>query len=218
MGGAGSACQTGDLRLRAPKNKLPNPNLKMRKKSIPDSVTGVKLAELIGLTDRTVRTLVSKGILRYREDNKLDTLQAFKDIIAYYRSKERSNLNVNEKKAILLQMEIDEKNEELITREEQEDWQRLAIGTIANEIEAMPAKAAKLFPELDRDVAQERLMSIAKEIWDNLYKRFNNIRKHPKIENETDSEREDSGLRPLVEGSGGHVQTAEPGSGECMGA
>ena len=79
----------------------------MRKKSIPDSVTGVKLAELIGLTDRTVRTLVSKGILRYREDNKLDTLQAFKDIIAYYRSKERSNLNVNEKKAILLQMEID---------------------------------------------------------------------------------------------------------------
>ena len=113
--------------------------------------------------------------------------------------------------------EIDAKNEELITREEQEDWQRLAIGTIANEIEAMPAKAAKLFPELDRDVAQERLMSIAKEIWDNLYKRFNNIRKHPKIENETDSEREDSGLRPLVEGSGGHVQTAEPGSGECMG-
>ena len=93
----------------------------MKKNSIPDSVTAIKLAELIGVTDRTVRTLVSNGVLNYQANGKLDTLQAFRNIITYYRSKERSNMDVNEKKAILLQMEIDEKNEELISREEQED-------------------------------------------------------------------------------------------------
>ena len=166
----------------------------MKKNSIPDSVTAIKLAELIGVTDRTVRTLVSNGVLNYQANGKLDTLQAFRNIITYYRSKERSNMDVNEKKAILLQMEIDEKNEELISREEQEDWQRLVIGTIANEIEGMPAKTAQTFPELDRDVARERLMTLANELRDNLYKRFNNTMKHPKIENESDQEEQNSGL------------------------
>ena len=42
VGGAGSACQTGDLPPRAPKNKLPNPSYRVKKNFISSFIVANK--------------------------------------------------------------------------------------------------------------------------------------------------------------------------------
>lgn len=151
---------------------------------IPGELTTEELQWFYPVTARMLGKKIQKGIIQRLGNDKFPTAETLRALIEDLRGKSEAGERIKSAKAEMAEMELATMKKDLITREEQEDWQRAVVGNIANELEGMPAKGAKMFPEIDRDDAQERLSTLSDGMRETLYKLFKNFAENPEIKEE----------------------------------
>lgn len=151
---------------------------------IPGELTTEELQWFYPVTARMLGKKIQKGIIQRLGNDKFPTAETLRALIEDLRGKSEAGERIKSAKAEMAEMELAEMKKDLISREEQEDWQRAVVGNIANELEGMPANGAKLFPEIDRDDAQERLSTLSDGMRENLFKLFKNYAENPEIKEE----------------------------------
>ncbi len=169
--------------------KAKEPKAKKKEGSgLPDYVTADELAVIIGVTSRYVRQLEQEKKISREKRGKFETRKTIEKLFTIYREKKNSKIGYLEVKTELLKRKLGETDGDLIPRELQENWQRGVVGTISNALDEAPARYAILFPEITKDISQERLTKVTEAIKEKLYKQFKKIAKNPKLEASEDAE------------------------------
>lgn len=143
------------------------------------TLSSTQLSALVGVSDRFIRSLESQGIISKLDNGRYDAASTIQNLFKHYRTQNASRTDLNAKKAQLLQMDIDERMGNLITREEQDNWRAVILGFVARALEGIPVNQTDLFPELERDDAYSRLERIANEIKGGLHKELIKLSENP---------------------------------------
>lgn len=138
-----------------------------------------QLSALVGVSDRYIRSLENQGVISKLDNGRYDAASTLQNLFRHYRTQNTTKADLNAKKAQLLQMDIDERMGNLITREEQDNWRAVILGFVARALEGIPINQTELFPELERDDAYSRLEKISNGIKDGLHKELIKLAENP---------------------------------------
>ena len=150
---------------------------------LPKELSLNEMAELIHASIRTVYSLESQGAIEREKNGKFLLAKTIPKLFDYYRKRRSKSSDLNEARAELIKRKLAVIDGDLIPKELQDDWQRVVVGTIANNLDEAPARYAKLFHELAPEIAQERLMKVFGDegIKGKLYAIVAKIRDNPKV-------------------------------------
>jgi len=138
-----------------------------------------QLSALVGVSERHIRRLEKMGIIYKLKNKRYDTSSTLQNLFRHYRNQNANKISLDEKRAQLLQMDIDERMGNLITREEQDNWRAVILGFVARALEGIPINQTELFPELERDDAYSRLEKISNGIKDGLHRELMKLAENP---------------------------------------
>lgn len=121
----------------------------VKKSSIPETVSGEELAQLLGVDIRTIRNLAASGTITRTDRNTYPLAESVRGVVAAAKKSSRSSALDKEQAAMmagkrrLLEMRIAQQEGQLIEITEATDTLDEIVGTFRAGLDALPARATR---------------------------------------------------------------------------